>query len=128
MERAILGKAQAKPAVGQAADRSAEKRVCRGKVDIARRLDLHGLTQDQARAVTLSCVRSLAGEGGGVALVVTGKGGRLAAGEAAPGILKRRLPEWLSAPDFRPMIAGYALAHSRHGGAGAYYVFVRRSG
>jgi DNA-nicking Smr family endonuclease len=102
--------------------------VRRGKLEIAERLDLHGLTQDRARAAVVRLVVKLAGEGGGVALVVTGKGGRLANGEPAPGILKQRLPEWLAAGDLRPYIAGFALAHLRHGGGGAYYVFVRALG
>lgn len=100
----------------------------RGKLEIAERLDLHGLTQERARAMVVRLVMKLSGEGGGVALIVTGKGGRLANGEAAPGVLKQRLPEWLAAPDLRAYVSGFALAHLRHGGGGAYYVFVRRLG
>jgi DNA-nicking Smr family endonuclease len=55
-------------------------------------------------------------------IVITGKdrGGE-------EGLLKRRLPHWLNAPDLRADIAGFAQAHRRHGGAGAFYVFLKRA-
>ena len=51
-------------------------------------------------------------------IVVTG------AGRAGQGVLKQRLPDWLA--ELRPLIAGYAQAHRQHGGAGAFYVFLKR--
>lgn len=107
------------------ADRSPEKRVRRGKLDVGAKLDLHGFTQDEARAALTRFLLHARADGVRVALVVTGKGGRLRSGETAPGVLKQRLPEWLAAADLRPLVAGYAEAHQRHGGGGAYYVFVR---
>ena len=110
------------------ADRQGEKRVRRGNLDIVGKLDLHGLTQDGARAAVAGVLARVRGEGGGVVLIVTGKGGRLKGGETTPGILRQRLPEWLASPDLRPLVAGVAEAHRRHGGGGALYVFVRRPG
>ncbi len=107
------------------ADRSPEKRVRRGKLDVGARLDLHGFTQDEAHAALTRFVLHARADGVRVALVVTGKGGRLRSGESAPGVLKQRLPQWLAAGDLRPLVAGYAQAHQRHGGGGAYYVFLR---
>jgi DNA-nicking Smr family endonuclease len=107
------------------ADRSPEKRVRRGKLDVGARLDLHGFTQDAARAALTRFLLHARADGVRVALVVTGKGGRLHSGETAPGVLKQRLPEWLSGSDLRPLLSGYAEAHQRHGGGGAYYVFLR---
>ncbi|MGE0828674.1 MAG: Smr/MutS family protein [Hyphomonadaceae bacterium] len=114
-----------KRAAPDLADRGAEKRVRRGKLDIAARLDLHGHTQEEARRALGGFLARVRADGGRVALVVTGKGGRLANGEAAPGVLKQRLPEWLASGALRPLVAGYAQAHQRHGGGGAYYVFLR---
>jgi DNA-nicking Smr family endonuclease len=54
-------------------------------------------------------------------LVVTGKGG-----VNHRGVLRRMFPIWLTAPDIRPLIASYAPAHQRHGGMGAWYVFIKR--
>jgi DNA-nicking Smr family endonuclease len=48
-------------------------------------------------------------------------------GRAGEGVLKRRLPEWLSEPDIRPLVSGFAPAHRVHGGAGAFYVFIKRA-
>jgi DNA-nicking Smr family endonuclease len=108
------------------ADRGHERRVRRGQVDISARLDLHGHTQDQAFAALTHTLFSTHAHGGGVALVVTGKGGRSGDGESTSGVLRRRLPDWLAAPGLRPIVAGFAPAHRRHGGAGAWYVFVRK--
>jgi DNA-nicking Smr family endonuclease len=107
------------------ADRSPEKRVRRGKLDVGARLDLHGFTQDEARAALTRFLLHARADGVRVALVVTGKGGRLRSGETAPGVLKQRLPEWLASGDLRSLVSGYAEAHQRHGGGGAYYVFLR---
>jgi DNA-nicking Smr family endonuclease len=110
---------------GPLADRSPEKRVRRGKLDVAAKLDLHGFTQDEARAALTRFLLHARADGVRVALVVTGKGGRLRSGETAPGVLKQRLPDWLAGADLRPLVSGYAQAHQRHGGGGAYYVFLR---
>jgi DNA-nicking Smr family endonuclease len=111
---------------GAPAERGGERRVRRGKLEIDATLDLHGLTQDRARAALKSFLARAQGEGARAVVVVTGKGGRLQSGEAAPGVLKRRLPDWLAAAELRPLVAGYAAAHARHGGGGAFYVFLRR--
>jgi DNA-nicking Smr family endonuclease len=108
------------------ADRSGERRVRRGQVAIDGKLDLHGYTQDRAFAVLTHFLFAAHVRGAPAVLVVTGKGGRFSDGEAAPGVLKRRLPDWLASPGLRPIVSGMAPAHRRHGGAGASYVFLRR--
>jgi DNA-nicking Smr family endonuclease len=105
------------------ADRSPEKRVRRGRVDIGGRLDLHGMTQAAAQAALGRFLAHHCSEGARCVLVVTGKGGRAGAGE---GVLKRQLPAWLEG--HRAIVSGYAAAHRNHGGAGAYYVFLRSTG
>lgn len=117
--------APAKKAPATLADRSPEKRVRRGKLDVGAKLDLHGFTQEEARTELTRFLLHARAENVRVALVVTGKGGRLRSGETAPGVLKQRLPEWLAGGDLRPLVSGYAEAHQRHGGGGAYYVFLK---
>jgi DNA-nicking Smr family endonuclease len=107
------------------ADRGGEKRVRRGTVEIAASFDLHGYTQDSAQSALRIFIEMQRLEGARVVLIVTGKGGRGAS--AGEGVLKRRLPSWLDGPAIRPSIAGYAEAHRRHGGGGAYYVFLKRA-
>jgi len=110
---------------GALADRSPEKRVRRGRLEVGAKLDLHGFTQDEARGALMRFLLHARADGVRVALVVTGKGGRLRSGETAPGVLKQRLPDWLAGADLRPLVSGYGEAHQRHGGGGAYYVFLR---
>jgi DNA-nicking Smr family endonuclease len=37
------------------------------------------------------------------------------------------VPQWLSLPEFRPLVVGFEEAHAGHGGEGALYVRVRRT-
>lgn len=101
-------------------DRSAEKRVRRGAVDIGATLDLHGHTQDAALTVLARFLHRAHKRGDRAVIVVTG------AGRGGEGVLKRMLPSWLALKEIRPLISGYAPAHRSHGGAGAFYVFLKR--
>jgi DNA-nicking Smr family endonuclease len=93
--------------------------------DIAGRVDLHGLTQREAHDVLLGFLRSAQERGGGIVLVITGKGGGFA-GEGERGVLRRQVPHWLRLPQFRSVIVGFETAHAAHGGEGALYVQIRR--
>jgi len=103
------------------ANRSGEKRVRRGKLEIGASLDLHGHTQESARAAVIRFLRLSQARGDTTVIIVTG------VGRGGEGVLKRRLPEWLNERDIRPLTSGYAPAHRSHGGAGAFYVFVKRA-
>ncbi len=129
--KAKIPKAAAKPAPpagprNAPADRGGEKRVRRGHIEIAAKLDLHGLHQDGARHALEIFLRRSAEQGARVVLVVTGKGMRRGAEAPKPGVLRSQTPLWLAAPQLRPLVAGYACAHAKHGGEGALYVFLRR--
>jgi DNA-nicking Smr family endonuclease len=100
--------------------RDAEKRVRRGKLEIGGSLDLHGHTQDSGRSALVRFLQVAQARGDTVVIVITG------VGRGGEGVLKRRLPEWLAEPQVRPLITGYAPAHRSHGGAGAFYVFIKR--
>lgn len=111
------------------ADASGHKRVRRGQVDIGARIDLHGMTQTAALAALAAFVARCRADNMRAVLVVTGKGRPVDPGEdyitPQPGVIRRRLPEWLGDPAIRPHVAGYAQANPRHGGAGAYYVLLK---
>ncbi len=97
----------------------ADKKTRRGKIDIGAKIDLHDMTSQQAskalrRAIIRSYNRNMS-----CVLVVTGKGLR------GQGVLRRSLPGWLEHPDIRPVISEFAPAHIRHGGTGAWYVFLK---
>lgn len=109
-----------KPQMPKTLEPSGDKRVRRGRIQIDRRIDLHDMTRDQARPALFNLIRSAYAKDERCLLVITGKGLRL------NGILRQNFPNWINSPDVRPMIASYAQAHIRHGGTGAWYVFLKR--
>jgi DNA-nicking Smr family endonuclease len=112
--------------------RRLKQRVARGREPIDARLDLHGMTQQQAHAALLRFLHRAQADGVKTALVVTGKGLRKSSGSAErdadykPGVLKRQVPMWLALPEFRLLVVGFDDAHVGHGGEGALYVRLRR--
>jgi DNA-nicking Smr family endonuclease len=119
------------------ADRSTEKKVRRGQVEVEARIDLHGLTSARARRDLLGFLQRAKGNGLRQVLVITGKGAGARAQDQRkfepwapdaaplPGVLRRSFVQWMTDPAFAPLVSGYAEAHRRHGGSGAFYVMVR---
>jgi len=99
-------------------------RVARGKEGIDARLDLHGLTQNEAHAALLRFLRSASARGARLVLVITGKGQR---SDGEGGVLRRQVPHWLKLAEFRSYVIGFEPAHAAHGGEGALYVRIRRA-
>jgi DNA-nicking Smr family endonuclease len=112
--------------------RRLKQRVARGREPIDARLDLHGMTQQQAHAALLRFLHRAQADGVKTALVVTGKGLRRSSSgaeydaDSRPGVLKRQVPMWLALPEFRLLVVGFDDAHVGHGGEGALYVRLRR--
>jgi DNA-nicking Smr family endonuclease len=114
------------PALAQF-DRRLRQRVARGHTAIDARLDLHGMTQQQAHAALLHFLTQAQAQDAKLVLVVTGKGIGGAAGSASErGVLRRQVPLWLSLPEFRRFIVSFQEAHASHGGEGALYLRLRR--
>ena len=97
-----------------------KRRLTREREATGPRLDLHGLTQDEARARLIGFLRRAHEDGWRAAMIITGKGSR------GDGVLRRYTPEWLASPELREIVAGVAEAHRRHGGEGALYVALKR--
>ncbi|MEO1000259.1 MAG: Smr/MutS family protein [Pseudomonadota bacterium] len=112
-------------------DRRKAERLRRGRMEPEARLDLHGMTADRAhRALGGFLLRSHAA-GHRLVLVITGKGRRSHEEGPMPrptGVLRHALPHWLAEPGLRPLILSVTPAHHRHGGGGAWYVYLRRRG
>ncbi|MCA3693407.1 Smr/MutS family protein [Aquidulcibacter sp.] len=110
-------------------DASGHKKVRRGKLDIDGTIDLHGYRQMDAQTALAGFLVRMRSGGARCVLVVTGKGRAIEIGEdyltPQPGVIRRRLPEWLSGQGIREHVSGYASAHPRHGGSGAYYVLLK---
>lgn len=111
-------------------ERKLKQRLSRGHSSADAALDLHGLRQDEALAALRRFLAGAQAEGCRVVLVVTGKGGRMARDDDTPGrstgVLRRLVPFWLAAPDFRTLVVGFEEAARSHGGTGALYVRLRR--
>ena len=121
-------KAEVRP-TSLVSDASGHKKVRRGKLDIDGSIDLHGYRQVEAQTALGGFLVRMRASGARCVLVVTGKGRAIEVGEdyltPQPGVIRRRLPEWLSGPGIREHVSGYASAHPRHGGGGAYYVLLK---
>jgi DNA-nicking Smr family endonuclease len=104
---------------GPPEDLSGQRRIRRGQTEIDALLDLHGATQDSARRAFLAFVGREHARGSRRLLIITGKG------RSGSGVLRARLADWIADPELRPMLAGFARAHRRHGGDGAVYVFLK---
>ena len=97
--------------------RKTKQRIARGAHAIDGRLDLHGMTQNEAHDALLSFLRRRQARGAKVVLVITGKGG---GGEGGGrGVLKRMVPLWLGLPELRGLVIGFEAAGVGHGGEGA---------
>jgi DNA-nicking Smr family endonuclease len=107
--------------------RRAKQRIARGSEPIDARIDLHGLTQEQAHGALRRFLRSAQADGAKLVLVITGKGARVGADGSERGVLKRLVPQWLQLPELRSCVVGFEPAHVTHGGEGALYVRVRRA-
>ncbi|WP_294614092.1 Smr/MutS family protein [Roseovarius sp.] len=112
-----------------AMDKKAFTRLKRGKLMPEGKIDLHGMTMAQAHpALTGFILRSHAA-GKRLVLVVTGKGKDRDTGGPIPvrqGVLRHNVPQWLRVPPLGPLVLQITEAHLRHGGGGAYYVYLRR--
>ena len=117
-------------------ERRTLNRVARGILAIDGRIDLHGLTQNDAHHRLRAFLTGAQARGAKLVLVITGKGrseGRGDAmvhashyGEMERGVLRRRVPQWLAEPGLRDIVIGFEEAHRSHGGGGALYVRIRR--
>ena len=102
----------------------------RGKIKPEGRIDLHGMTMDQAHPALMNFILGAQAQGKRLVLVITGKGKDRDDGGPIPmrnGILRHQVPQWLALQPLSPAILQVTPAHVRHGGHGAYYVYLRRN-
>lgn len=104
-------------------DRPTLDRLAAGRLHIDARVDLHGMTQDEAHALLYAFLSRARINGARYVLVITGKG----SASGGDGVLKRSLPGWLATPLFRALVSSHHPAARGHGGAGALYVRIRRA-
>lgn len=105
-------------------------KMSRGKLKPESRIDLHGMTLDQAHSALISYVFSCHNKGLRLILVITGKGKNSLDSFAGfglnKGILRHQVPRWLAMPPLSSAVLQVTVAHVTHGGGGALYVYLRR--
>ena len=111
-------------------DRKSFDQMKRGKLKPEGRIDLHGHTLDRAHPMLTQFIFSAQGNGKRLVLVITGKGKSRDDGGPIPvrfGVLRHQVPQWLASPPISSAVLQITQAHDRHGGGGAYYVYLRKS-
>lgn len=104
-------------------------RMKRGKVVPEARIDLHGMTLAAAQMSLTGFLLRAHADGKRLVLVITGKGRKPDDDDPVPqrrGVIRRHLPEWLSSPPLGALVLEWTTAHQRHGGSGAFYVYLSR--
>lgn len=118
-------------------DSHTQRQLIKGKRRIDARIDLHGLTEDEAFSALYGFIINARQRGYRLVLVITGKGtsktsknqmstDRQSQG-VLKGVLKRQLPNWLRYSDLRNYVSGFNIAARHHGGEGAFYVQLRKN-
>ncbi|MEM8774479.1 MAG: Smr/MutS family protein [Pseudomonadota bacterium] len=111
-------------------DRKKHGQLKRGKLEPEARMDLHGMTLARAQPTLNGFIMSSHASGKRLVLVITGKGKDRDEGGPIPvrqGVLRHAVPQWLSSQPLAQYVLQVTQAHGRHGGGGAYYVYLRRN-
>ncbi len=112
-----------------AMDKKSFTRLKRGKLKPEARIDLHGMTLDRAHPALVGFIQRAAAQEMRLVLVITGKGKTKPDAGPIPqrrGVLRHQVPQWLRMAPLGPLVLQISEAHIRHGGGGAYYVYLRR--
>jgi len=104
-------------------DKRTMEKLRRGKMPMEGRLDLHGMTQDQAHTALLRFIGSAHAQGKRCVHVITGKGTQL---NGNIGVLRQMVPHWLNQPGLRSKIIAFTYAPKNEGGEGALYILLKR--
>lgn len=101
-------------------DRSSARRMQRGQMQIEGRLDLHGLSQEQAHKQLVSFISGAVQQNFRNVLIITGKG------REGHGILRQQVPIWLKDGVLRKHVNAISYAQPQDGGTGALYIRLKR--
>lgn len=110
-------------------DKKNFNRLLKGKMEIDGTIDLHGLTADQAKIKLIAFIDRSYILGKRLIIVITGKGKHKGYDEfqrPINGVLRQSLPDWLSGPSVSDKVLQVTQAQPKHGGTGAFYVYLRR--
>ena len=114
-------------------DRKRHDLLKKGKLNPEKSIDLHGLSAKRAEEAVLGFLFQSYSQGIRLVLVITGKG-RNSVQKGSNffhetndiGIIKKSLTTWIKNSDIMPLILYITPAHSKHGGGGAFYVYLKK--
>lgn len=104
-------------------DKSTSKKLKKGQQPIEGRMDLHGMTQEQAHRALNAFIQGSHGAAKRCVLVITGKGLKQ---DGSVGVLRAAVPRWLNQPPNRERVLAFSYATPKDGGEGALYVMLKR--
>ncbi|HLT29224.1 MAG TPA: Smr/MutS family protein [Myxococcaceae bacterium] len=104
-------------------DPRVRRRLRQGRFSNQAHVDLHGFTQDEAKAELERFLLESHRRGHRCVLVVHGRG--LHSKDGIP-VLKERMKVWLTQGRLARRVLGFCTAQPHDGGAGALYVLLRR--
>lgn len=118
-------------------ERRTSQKLARGQIEIEAMIDLHGFSQERAHGALLEFIARSRGRGLRCVLVITGKGASPYARHTLhgstfyevperQGVLRSAVPRWLGEAEFRLHVSGFQPAHPKHGGGGAFYLWLRK--
>ena len=111
-------------------DRKTFGKMKKGRLAPEARLDLHGMTIAEAHPELTGFILRAVTRNFRLVLVITGKGKVKDDGGPIPvrhGVLRHQVPHWLHSMPLKPHVLQITEAHLKHGGQGAYYVYLRRN-
>lgn len=120
-------------------DRRTDDRLRKGHIRPSARLDLHGMGQTEAHGALNHFINRAYRDNKRCVLVITGKGeprlsphNRTQTSDShwmdkQPGVLRRRVPEWLQTPPINAYVIKHHIAQPKDGGSGALYVYLRKN-
>ncbi len=103
-------------------ERRREKNFLRGEILIESILDLHGMTQNEAFDALRNFLSGAIKNKKRNLLVITGKG------KNNSGVLRKNFENWIRDIPESSAILALRPGAQKHGGAGAFYVVLRKSG
>ncbi len=110
-------------------DTSIARKLSQGKIKPEGKLDLHGLTQQEAYIMLCDYIEHSYNQNKKYVLIVTGKGKNIKQPQdwftPRIGVLKQKLPHWIKTRPLQHYVIDAITAHPKHGG-GAFYVILKK--
>ena len=89
------------------------------------KIDLHGLTVDEAYQKVLSYLKTSFKKKNLLHIVITGLGNKSQGEEFFTGKIRKQFPQWLDTEPFQQIVKSYSPCKIKHGGLGAFYIKLR---